>query len=202
MIEQPPSPALIDEQTARWYVDKYGDHISQAITVDFASLRPSDVVLDIGCGSGTAVREAAARVSHGRVIGIDPSRSMLRIAAEQTGSDSARERIEYLDGSAESIPLDDGSVTVALAINTVHHWHDLERGLAEVARVLAPGGRLIISEERLASGRFGHGQGPTADSEDVARALRDAGFVDVGIGPLSRGADTILCVAGVNAGAA
>ena len=189
----------MDEHTARWYVDEYGDLISQVLTVEVARLAPDDVVLDIGCGSGTVVRLAAALVSQGRVIGIDPAPAMLRIATEQTASDPARDRIEYLDGGAESIPLDGASVTVALAIHTVHHWYDMEIGLAEVVRVLALGGRLIISEERLESGKFGHGQGPAADPEYVARAMRDAGFVDVEIAAHSRGADTIVYIAGITA---
>jgi SAM-dependent methyltransferase len=168
-----------DDETAEWYAEKWGNHPSNAMTVGLASLRPDDVVLDIGCGTGTAVREAAALLPQGQVIGIDPSPAMLRIAAEQTSSTPERERIKFMDGSAESIPLPDRSVTIALAINSIHHWADLRRGLDEVQRVLKPIGRLVITEEALASGKCGHGEKPLSDPKFVAGALEEAGFENV-----------------------
>jgi ubiquinone/menaquinone biosynthesis C-methylase UbiE len=189
----------MDEQTARWYVDNYGEHISQALTVKVAAPLPNDIVLDVGCGSGSASRTAADAVCEGKVIGIDPSPAMLRIARELTATHPGRMRIEFLEGSAECIPLDDNSVTLAIAINSVHHWVSLDRGLSEVARVLAPRGRLVISEERLQGGRFGHGEGATADPDHVADAMRAAGFQGVETGTASIESDAILYLLGVRA---
>ena len=53
------APEPMDEKTARWYADEYGEHISQALTVEAANVAAGDTVLDIGCGSGSAVRQAA-----------------------------------------------------------------------------------------------------------------------------------------------
>lgn len=195
-------PEPMDERTARWYVDKYGEHISQALTIEIAQIGVGDMVLDIGCGSGHAARMAAALVGDGRVVGIDPSLAMLCIARDTTHraradpSDTPYDRIEFREGAAESMPVPDGSVAVALAINSIHHWYDLGMGLREAARVLAPGGRLVIAEERLSGGRFGHGQGPTAGPESVAGAMRDAGFIDVRIKTHARRDDAILYVEG------
>ncbi len=193
------NPGPMDEETARWYVENWGDHVSNSMTVEVAGVKPRDVVLDIGCGSGAAVREATTLTTRGRVIGVDPSLAMLDIAGEQTVSAPGRDRIEYLEGSAESIPLDDGSISLALAINSVHHWADLAQGLAEVRRVLGPSGRLIIGEELLASGKFGHGEGPSSDPEFVAQAMRDAGFARVTVGAHSRGTDVVQYIRGYKA---
>ena len=141
----------------------------------------------------------AALATEEHVVGIDPSAAMLRIAAELTESSLAHRRIEFLDGSAESIPLDADTVTIAVAINTIHHWYDLGRGLSEVVRVLAPGGRLIIAEELLPSGGFGHGQGPASDPEHVARAMRAVGFSDVAVATFRRGSERIRYIRGTNA---
>jgi SAM-dependent methyltransferase len=183
----------VDEETARWYAANYGDHPTNAATVEFADLLPDDVVLDIGCGSGTAVREAAVRVTDGRVIGVDPSPAMLRIAREQTASHPGCGRIELLDGSAEQLPLDDASITVAMAINSIHHWHDVDQGLGEVRRILAPGGRFLITEEVLSRGRFGHGEPPLTDPDRVVGLLELAGFEQASVHAQGDGEDA-MCV--------
>jgi ubiquinone/menaquinone biosynthesis C-methylase UbiE len=155
--------------------------------VALAGLRPDDVVLDVGCGTGTAVRAAAQVVTEGRVVGIDPTPAMLRIAEEQTAAAAERERIEFQEGSAEAIPMPDASVSLVLAINSIHHWQDWARGLQEVKRVLAPGGRVWVTEEALAGDRFGHGDKPLSDACYVAQCLRDSGFVHVRVGTQADG---------------
>ena len=110
----------MDDEAAEWYVKNYGDHPTNRWTVELARLQPNDVALDIGCGSGTAVREAAARLIGGRAIGVDPSPAMLRIATEQTVGHEGRERIEFLQGYAGHLPLVEASVTVVWAINSIH----------------------------------------------------------------------------------
>jgi SAM-dependent methyltransferase len=185
-----------DEATAQWYARNYGDHPSNAMTVAVAELRPDDVVLDIGCGSGSAVREAARIVLAGQVLGLDPTPAMLQIAAQHTSAVAERERVHFLVGSAEHIPLPDDSVGVALAINSLHHWQDWQRGLADARRVLRPGGRLWISEEALSGGRFGHSDGPLSDPRFVAQGLRAAGFVQVAVGTQEAGETTICYVVG------
>jgi SAM-dependent methyltransferase len=189
-----PTSGAWDDETAHWYAEKWGEHPSNAMTVALADLRADDVVLDVGCGTGTAVREAARVVVEGRVMGIDPTPAMLHIASEQTAAAPERERIEYLEGSAECIPLPDDSATVALAINSIHHWHHWQLGLSEMKRVLVPGGRLWITEEAMASGKCGHGSGPLSDPQFVAQSLRDTGFVRVALGTHEEGAIKIYYI--------
>jgi ubiquinone/menaquinone biosynthesis C-methylase UbiE len=146
------------------------------------------------------VREAAALVTEGKVIGIDPSPAMLKIAVEQTVAAPGKDRIEFRDGSAECIPANNGSITDATAINTIHHWHDLGRGLREVLRVLAPEGRLLVAEELLPDGRFGHSEGPSSDPAFVAELMVEAGFVSVTTGTRERGADAICYISAYKRG--
>ena len=169
---------LSDDEWAEHYVERHGDHPTNRMTVELAGLRPEDVVLDIGCGSGTAVREAAEKVPTGRVFGVDPSPAMLRIAREQTTSHPARDRIEFLEGEAGNLPLPDASITVALAINSLHHWNDPAEDLVEVLRVVVPEGRLLVADEETEDGTCGYGEGPLTDPEAVTRLIEDAGFID------------------------
>ncbi len=160
------------KQNAEWYVTNYGDHISNALTIQHAHLQENDILLDIGCGSGTACRQAAKLITNGTIIGVDPTPSMIRYAKDLT-NDAV---IQFMAGSAENIPLDDHSVTVCTAINSLHHWHNYQKGFQEIKRVLTPTGCLIISDEIVIDDSCGHGAGPLSKPDKVINELRIAGF--------------------------
>lgn len=166
-----------NEENAEWYVANYGEHISNALTIKNAGLKKDDHLLDIGCGSGAACREAIKFITKGSIIGIDPTPAMIRFAIEKTDDPS----IQYMEGSAEDIPLKDDSVTICTAINSLHHWSDHESGFREIQRVLKPNGRLIISDEIVDGGTCGHGDGPLSDPEKVINELEKVGFTDVSL---------------------
>ena len=112
--------------------------------LDAADLRIDDHALDVGCGPGIAVELASAVVTGGRVTGIDPSDAMLDEARRRTHGAS---NVVLEPAAVETIPLDDASVDVAWALNSLHHWHDRAAGLAEVRRVLRPGGPFLVVEQ-------------------------------------------------------
>lgn len=113
--------------------------------VDSLDLRPGERALEIGCGPGVAARAAARHVAPaGRVIAVDPSETMVRLAT--TLSRRSRSGVEWNLGAAEHLPVDDASIDVAFAINSWHHWDDHAAALRELDRVLAPDGRLIVVE--------------------------------------------------------
>lgn len=161
------------------------------LAIDLTGAGPQDTVVDLGCGPGTAVRRAAR---HGAtVIGVDPARVMRRVA---TALSLGRPGVRYLDGSAEAIPLDDASATVVWSIATVHHWQDIDAGLAEARRVLRPGGRFLAVERHSAPGAKGlhsHGWTP-AQAEAFAEACRAHGFVDVRTDEHHMGRHDVLAV--------
>ena len=145
------------------------------LAAELTEISPEDHVVDIGCGPGNAVRTAARRGA--RATGIDPSRSMLRVARISTRD----HRVQWAKGGAETLPLPDGSATIVWALATVHHWRDVPEGLAEIHRVLAPGGRLLAIERQCQPGATGfasHGW-TTDQAESFAALCRSTGFVDV-----------------------
>lgn len=166
-----------NEETAEWYAAEYGEHISNAMTISNAGLKKDDHLLDIGCGSGAACRAAAKIITNGTITGIDPTAAMVRIAKEKT----FQENIKFLECSAENIPLENESITVCTAINSLHHWNDFKKGLEEVMRVLLPNGRLIISDEIVADKSCGHGDGPLADPDKVCSEILNAGFSKISL---------------------
>lgn len=107
-------------------------------------LPPLDVA-DIGCGEGYLTLEAARWAR--RVIGIDRSDEVL----ERARALAARRHVtnvEWKKGDLARLPLHDASVDVALLSQALHHATDPERALVEAARVLRPGGRLLILDLR------------------------------------------------------
>jgi ubiquinone/menaquinone biosynthesis C-methylase UbiE len=140
-----------------------------------SGLRPSETVVDVGCGPGAAVRHAARLGSS--TVGVDPASVVLRLARILTMSSLP---VRYLQGSAESLPLADESASVVWSIATVHHWVDLDAGLREARRVLAPGGRLVAVERRTRPGARGlasHGWTETQAAAFAQQCL-DHGFLD------------------------
>jgi ubiquinone/menaquinone biosynthesis C-methylase UbiE len=145
------------------------------LAADLAGLTDEDHVVDVGCGPGQAAREAAGRGA--QVIGIDPAPVMLRLARWLTSGGTA---ISWTDGAAEALPLADDSATVLWSIATVHHWADLDAGLAEAHRVLASGGRLLAIERHTKPGAKGlasHGW-TDAQAATFADRCQTAGFVN------------------------
>jgi ubiquinone/menaquinone biosynthesis C-methylase UbiE len=142
------------------------------------AVAPGDDVVDVGCGPGTAVRHAAA-LGASSVVGVDPATVMLRVGRLLTAPRRhARSRVRFVQGTAESLPLRDHSATVVWSLSTVHHWRDIDAGLAEVARILRRPGRFLALERRAEAGATGHAShGWTEEqAQTFAQRCRDAGF--------------------------
>jgi len=143
-----------------------------ALAIRLADVQAGDRVVDIGSGPGVAAR-AAARLG-AEVVAVDPSAMMLRVGRVANRAPGLR----YEIGAAGSVPVPDGWATVVWSLATVHHWPDVDAGLREVVRVLAPGGRFVAVERRVAEGAHGlasHGWIP-AQAEAFAARCRDLGL--------------------------
>ncbi|MBW2692210.1 MAG: class I SAM-dependent methyltransferase [Deltaproteobacteria bacterium] len=168
-----------DDETAEQYIAKWGKDPTNRMTIEAAGLGPEDVVVDVGCGGGEAVRVAAECAVRGRALGVDPSPGMIRIATEQTRDHACADRIQFIEGPAEKLPLESGSANVVLAINSLHHWARPEVGLEEVWRVLAPGGRFWIGDEETENGGWSHAEGDLSDPAKIQHLVESHGFESV-----------------------
>ena len=106
-------------------------------------------VLEIGVGSGLNLPFYSAKVAH--VIGLDPSPKLLSMARQ--AARPAMAPVEFVEGSAEAIPLEDRSVDTVVTTWTLCSIPDAPRSLREMRRVLKPGGHLLFVE---------HGRAPDA----------------------------------------
>lgn len=113
-------------------------------TLRHAALRPSERVLDVGCGTGVLTRLAAEAVGpSGHVVGIDPSPGMLGVARKNVVLTNSLAEFKF--AVIEHLPFEDGSFDVVLSSCMLHHLPaELKReGLREVCRMLKPGGRFV-----------------------------------------------------------
>ncbi len=134
-------------ETAEWYAQKYGEYPTNHLALDAIEIPPQPCIVDIGCGTGSALRHAAGLAPGARLIGIDPVDRMLEIARERASEDSHGHRIEFRKGGADSIPVEDASADLVLAFDSIDHWPDRAGGLAEVKRILKTSGRLVIVKD-------------------------------------------------------
>jgi SAM-dependent methyltransferase len=112
-------------------------------------------VLEVGCGPGHLARRLAR---HGlKVTGVDLDPAMVARARAGAGrrGDAGHPRLAFLVGDAAALAFPDGAFDLVVSTLSVHHWADPAAGLAEVGRVLRPGGRALVW------GTCGPAPGPT-----------------------------------------
>jgi arsenite methyltransferase len=159
-----------------------------------ATLKPGEVVLDLGSGGGIDVLLSARRVGPaGKVYGLDMTDQMLALARENQKR-AGVENVEFLKGEIENIPLPGSSVDVIISNCVINLSADKDRVLQEAFRVLKPGGRLAVSDVVT------RGQVPAEirervllwvgciagalDESDYRAKLKAAGFENIDVEPV------------------
>jgi SAM-dependent methyltransferase len=170
-----------------------------AALVGHVAIRPGDLVVDVGCGTGAASRFAAPRAgSRGRVVALDVNAGMLAVARRQRLHDGSAP-VEWREGDACLLPVADGAADVILCAQTIQFLPDRVGALREMHRALRSGGRVAVSAwcavdenpyfaalARSIQRRVGPDTAKgllaaftQADAEPLAALLTDAGFRDV-----------------------
>ncbi len=119
-------------------------HAANLIALELLDLASHDRVVEIGFGHGRTLAAAACKVTEGHLAGVDPSEIMLRIAQGANARTLRTGRMDLRLGVSERLPYDAGGFTKAYAVHTIYFWRHPERDLAEILRVLTPGGRLVL----------------------------------------------------------
>ncbi len=113
----------------------WADHVTEA-----AGVQKGDAVLDVACGTGVLARRALSVVGpDGRVVGVDPAPGMLAAAEE------VEPGIEWISGAAEDLPLEDAQFDRVVSQFGMMFFADRARAIAEMHRVLRPGGAVAIA---------------------------------------------------------
>ena len=159
-------------------------------TVELLDLQPNDRIAELGCGAGRGLVLAARTTGLAIVIGMDLSPTMLRATAHRISRAGQPDRVSLLRGDLQALPYADGSLDAIWSVHSFYFWADPEAVFADLLRVLAPGGKLVVT---LATGTVS----PSGDDrfwplhqqvEALARTLSDWPEITVELrrGPNSR----------------
>ena len=172
--------------------------------VEAGDVRPTDRVLDLGCGTGATTRTLAARAVEGSVLGFDLSGPMLAVARDGARRESVS-NVEFVQGDAQVYPFDAGSFDVAVSRMGCMFFGDPAQAFTNVGRALRPGGRLALAvwqavaanewitaidlalgeaapeEESEVPVTYSPGPFSLADPALCTSVLQSAGFVDVSL---------------------
>ena len=164
----------------------------RALVHEALDAAPGDRVLDAGCGPGFYVSEILERVGgEGSVVGIDASEAMLALAAKRC---EGHDNVSFEQGDVTELPVADSDFDRALSVQVLEYVADIPAALAELHRVLRPGGRVLIWDvdwatvswhsedparmERCLRAWDGHLTDPTLP-RTLSAQMRAAGFEDV-----------------------
>ncbi|MGO9320091.1 MAG: class I SAM-dependent methyltransferase [Solirubrobacteraceae bacterium] len=154
------------------------------MALNMLELSPNDRVLDVACGPGNFTRGFARATGEGLVVGLDASKTMLAVAVRE--SESAN--LAYVRGDACALPFRDGSFDAVCCFAALYLIHEPTRALDEIARVLAPGGRVALLSSCHRGPLSASATSAVARSlsgvrifarDELTRALRDRGLTGI-----------------------
>lgn len=122
----------------------WSSEINDAV-VDLAAPKAGESVLDIGAGMGAGVRRAVT--SGATITAIEPTPFLRQVLSARVKTQFRKSNVRVIDGAAEQLGVADASTDAIWAVNTMHHWVDPTKAAAEIARVLKPGGRVVLVDE-------------------------------------------------------
>jgi ubiquinone/menaquinone biosynthesis C-methylase UbiE len=157
-------------------------------------------VLDVGCGTG--LMSATLAASGRRVVGVDLSAAMIARARRKKGP-----QMEFVQGDAEKLPVEDGGFDAVVNLISFHHYPNPARAVAEFRRVLRPGGRLVLAAfdrnsryialtqktNCLTKSIVGRSWQKTSD--EMAGLLRAGGFTRIEVKPVRYWVKTFVILA-------
>ena len=126
---------------------------------------PGERIVDLGCGPGYYVRELLAEVGpSGSLLAVDPSPDMLALARSRC---AGFDNVTFLEGQAVKIPVDDAAADALLCVQVMEYVPETAAALAEMHRVLRPGGRVLVWDTD-----WGTAWWHSADPDRMRRVLR------------------------------
>jgi ubiquinone/menaquinone biosynthesis C-methylase UbiE len=125
------------------YDRRWAGYVAASVgaTLTRLALRPGERLLDVGCGTGTLLAAALRAAPGARVAGADLAPEMLAAARAKLGPE-----VPLAAADATRLPFRTGSFDAVASSSSLHYWSDAPAGVAECARVLRPGGRLVITD--------------------------------------------------------
>lgn len=142
--------------------------------VGLLGVKPTDRVLELGCGPGIAIRELSRRATHGLVCGVDHSEVVVRQATRRNMDAVRAGRVDLRCGSVEHLPAFEEPFDKVLAVNNMGMWCNPGERLKELHSLMRPGGRIAIVSQPRCHGATA--ETTVAAGREIAARLAEAGF--------------------------
>lgn len=156
-----------------------------------------DSVLEIGFGNGKYIREIARTAGNGLVAGVDYSQTMVSQARKRNRKWIRQGKVEIHCGSADRLPFESDTFQKVFTVNTIYFWPHPDKEIAEIYRVLKPGGSCVISfrsKEKMERLPFAGDGFRLFEPDEVVRLVTDAGFKEVLLESMPDQALDVNCV--------
>ena len=162
-------------------------------SIGLLGLQLEDVVLEVGCGAGVGIQQAAEIAALGKVCGIEPSEELLAAARARNAEAIDGGYVELQQGLASRLPWPDATFNKALAVNSPRDWPQPVVNLSEIRRTMRPGGKLsVVVQPPWRTARDG-----VRDMAELwAHRLDEAGFHEVRFGIISAGRGSAAAITG------
>jgi ubiquinone/menaquinone biosynthesis C-methylase UbiE len=144
MSHTPPDPVLREyADLAQEYDRRWAFYVSATLRETFRHVRFNGVksVLDVGCGTGAVLAELHRQHPHMSLAGVDATAEMLTVARAKLGA-----AVDLRHDFAEQLPFPNGVFDLVVSANSFHYFRQPEQALAEMFRVLRPGGQVVITD--------------------------------------------------------
>jgi ubiquinone/menaquinone biosynthesis C-methylase UbiE/DNA-binding MarR family transcriptional regulator len=193
--------AFFDSVAGRLGKDYVPGKSWKSMTEALLRLMPPMTIADLGAGEGSFALLLSQRAV--RVIAVDSSPRMIEVGREQAARHGVQ-NVEFRQGEMEEVPIGAGEVDLVFFSQSLHHALHPERALAEAARILVPGGRVVVLD--LVKHRFEEARELYADEwlgfseAELESMLASAGFANIETAVVDKDADapqfqTLLCIA-------
>jgi ubiquinone/menaquinone biosynthesis C-methylase UbiE len=144
-------------------------------------------IIDVGCGGGRTLAKLAGLAPNARIVGVDFAAGSIAESRAHNAALIAAGRVEVIEASVSQLPGPAGQFDLATAVETHYYWPDLVANLAEIRRVLRPGGTLVLIAETYRDMRLGWVialtmallRASVLTAEEHQQRLLQAGFTDI-----------------------
>lgn len=161
-------------------------------TIELLNIQLGEHILELGCGSGYAMKLISEKNEAEMVVGLDLSPAVIRSAAIRNKKALKDEKAKLIHGNVNSLPFEDEQFEKVFSIHTIYFWDELSASVSEIFRVLRPGGACVITLCNGKNEEKWEGIDNLIDNQLIP-LMKDNGFLEVALieGPNSRQFHTV-----------